>query len=115
MEQVMVVCDVLVLKALETMGKWIVRSDRSRFRTLGDQPWFVAHTIWQADDQIVDKALRGAWDLVPVVLDTHACCDVAPQRIAQYLDQYVHDLVITGTPHTLSELRYRLEMVDALV
>jgi hypothetical protein len=25
------------------------------------------------------------------------------------LDEYVHDLVITGTPHSLGELHYRFE------
>lgn len=101
------VCDVLVLKALETMGKRLVRSDRSRFRTLGTRPWHVAHTMWQPSDTEVTKALRGAWDVVPAMLDNYGCCDVTVVQIVEMLDSYVHDLVITGTLHSLPELVYR--------
>lgn len=101
------VCDVLVLKALETAGKWIVRSDRSRFRTLGTRPYFLAHTLWQPEEMIVTKALRGAWDVVPALLDGHGCCGVTSRQVTEMLDGYVHDLVITGTAHTLRELSYR--------
>lgn len=101
------VCDVLVVKALETMGKWIVRAERSRFRSLGTRPWYVAHTLWQPDDVVVTKALRGAWDVVPAMLDNHGCCDVTSRQVVAMLDSYVHDLVITGTSHTIIELAYR--------
>jgi hypothetical protein len=101
------VCDVLVIKALETMGKWIVRADRSRFNAFGSRPWHTAHTMWQPDDEVVSKALRGAWDVVPAMLDNHGCCGVASGQVTEMLDSYVHDLVITGTPHTIGELQYR--------
>ena len=101
------VCDVLVLKALETMGKWIVRADRSRFRALGTRPYYLAHTLWQPTDETVTKALRSAWDVVPALLDGHGCCDVTSIQVTAMLDSYVHDLVITGTPHRLRELAYR--------
>lgn len=103
---ILVVCDVLVLKALEQMGKWIVRADRSRYRLLGDRPFWVAHTLWQPDDRTVDKALKNAWDIVPAVVEP--CCGVTHAQVATALDRYVHDLVITGTSHTLAELTYRL-------
>lgn len=101
------VCDVLVIKALESMGKWICRAERSRFRALGTRPWYVAHTMWQPDDAVVDKALKGAWDVVPAMLNTHGCCDITARQVTAMLDSYVHDLVITGTAHTIEELRYR--------
>ena len=101
------VCDVLVVKALETMGKWIVRAERSRYRGLGTRPWYVAHTLWQPTDEVVTKALRGAWDVVPAMLDNHGCCDVTSRQVAEMLDSYVHDLVITGTRHGIGELAYR--------
>lgn len=101
------VCDVLVLKALETMGKRIVRAERSRFRTMGSRPFYLAHTLWQPDDGEVDKALKNAWDVVPAMLDTHEFCQVTPLQVTAMLDSYVHDLVITGTPHSLPELQYR--------
>jgi len=102
------VCDVLVLKALEALGKFIVRAERSRYRTLGTKPWHVAHTLWQPTDTQVDKALRSAWDVVPAMVDTHGF-GPSPVKITTTLDDYVHDLAVTGTPHTLGELRYRFE------
>lgn len=102
------VCDVLVVKALESMGKRLVRMDRARFRVLGDKPFHLAHTIWQADDETVAKAIRGAWDVVPVLIETHGGeCEVKPSDVSVMLNEYVHDLVITGTPHCLPELAYR--------
>jgi hypothetical protein len=101
------VADVLVYKALETMGKWIVRADRSRFRTMGTRPWHIAHTLWQPSDDTVTKALKGAWDVVPALMDGHGCCDVTSRQVTAMLDSYVHDLVITGTPHDLPQLAYR--------
>ena len=103
------VCDVLTIKSLETIGKWIVRAERSRFRVLGTRPWYVAHTLWQPEDAIVSKALRGAWDVVPAMVDEHGCCDVTSRQIVAMLDSYVHDLVVTGTAHTIGELQYRME------
>lgn len=101
------VCDVLVVKALETMGKWIVRAERSRYRAKGTRPYFEVHTLWQPTDQVVSKALRGAWDVVPAMMDTHGCCDVTVRQVTEMLDSYVHDLVITGTRHDIHELAYR--------
>jgi len=101
------VCDVLTYKALEVMGKWIVRAERSRFRTLGTRPWHVAHTIWPPSEATVNKALKNAWDVVPAMLDTHGCCGVTSRQVTDMLDSYVKDLVITGTEHTFDELQYR--------
>lgn len=103
------VCDVLVVRALEAVGKRIVRVERSRFNRLGSQPWHVAHTIWKPDDHTVDKALSGAWDVVPAMLDSHGCCNVTPTLVTGVLDCYVRDLLLTGTGHALPELRYRFK------
>lgn len=102
------VCNVLVVKALETMGKRIARAERSRFRTLGSRPFYEAHMLWQPDEGTVDKALKGAWDVVPALMAVHAG-DVSPRQVTSMLDGYVHDLVITGTSHTITELEYRME------
>lgn len=110
---ILVVCDVLVLKALEQMGKWIVRSDRSRYRTLNGRPYYLAHTIWQPDEATVTKALRNAWDVVPPAIEPW--CDLDPADVQTTLDSYVHDLVITGTAHTRDELAYRLTRLEGLV
>lgn len=101
------VCDVLVFKVLETVGKVIVRSDRHRFRMKGTRPWFEMHTLWPPEEQHVTKALRGAWDVVPAMLASYGCCEVTPAQVTAMLDSYVHDLCITGTPHSIDQLRYR--------
>ena len=96
------VCDVLVVKALERVGQFITRASRQRYQMAQGRPLYVIHTIWQASDDITERALRGAWDVVPALLDLHGtCCDVTGLQVTSMLDDYVHDLVLTGTPHTL--------------
>lgn len=101
------VCDVLVVKALEKAGNYLLRAERSRYRMRGSLPTHMLHTLWPAPDDIVSKALRGAWDVVPALLDSHGCCDITGLQVTNMLDEYVHDLVITGTPHHLDHLKYR--------
>lgn len=109
------VCDVLVIRALETVGKRIVRVDRSRYQRLGGKPWHLAHTIWQPEASMIDKALLGAWDVVPPLLDVHGCCGITSAQVAGLLDQYCRDLLITQTGHDVTELRYRFEAFLGLV
>lgn len=104
------VCDALVIKALDKMGNFIVRAKRGRHAVIGEEPKYLAHTYWQPSDEIVSKALRDAWDVVPAVVDQHSCCGVTSGEIARVLDDYVHDLAITGTPHTFAELVRRFEV-----
>lgn len=106
------VCDVLAVGALRTVGKYLVRAERSRYRAMGTRPWHVAHTLFPpapADEGVVDKALRDAWDVVPALLAVHGTCEVTPVQVTAVLDSYVHDLVVTGTEHDLGELAYRLQ------
>lgn len=106
------VCDVLVVRALEVVGKRIVRmpgAGRSRFKEMRGRPWHVAHTIWQADGDIAERALAGAWDVVPAMLTSHGCCGVTARQVTTMLDSYARDLLVTGTPHSLTELRYRFQ------
>lgn len=107
--RLLAVCHVLVIKALEKLGHYIVRAERCRFRVMGTRPWYLAHTIWQPEEVVVIKALREAWDVVPAMLDSYGCCDVTSRQITAMLDRYVKDLAITGTPHSLKELAYRFE------
>lgn len=102
------VCDILVFKALETLGKWIVRADRSRFKVINGHPWHIAHTAWRADDKTVDRALKGAWDVVPAMMDGHGFATPSA-KVVEMLDSYVHDLAVTGTGHSLGQLAYRFE------
>ena len=103
----MAVSDVLVLKALEAMGKRIVRADRSRFREIAmdGRRFTTAHMMWPPPETEVDKVLRGAWDVVPAVIGDYPIA----VALTSVLDSYVRDLVITGTEHTRSELAYRIE------
>lgn len=111
MSVLLAVCDVLVMKALEKMGNYILRSDRSRFRAAPptDVPRYVVHTIWPPTEAIVMKAIRGAWDVVPLLLETHSgCCQYDSSQVTGVLDQYVRDLAITGNKHDIDELAFRL-------
>lgn len=93
-------CDALVLKALESVGKRLVRSDRARYRVLGTRPFHEAHCLWTAPAPLVDKALRSAWDVVPS-LSSHAN-DIPNLTIV--LDMYVKVVVDSQKPHDCNDL-----------
>lgn len=116
------VCDVLVVRALEAVGKIIIRTtDRSLRGPTETMPRHEAHTVLRPQAvqlpgdtvpqfrPVVEKALHGAWDVVPAMLDTHGCCGVNSAQVTGMLDGYVRDLLITGTPHDLAKLHYRFE------
>lgn len=103
------VSDVLVYRALEVVGKRIVRAERRRFKLLGTRPWHEAHTLWLPDSNTVDKALAGAWDVVPALLSAHGACGSTPVNVTQALDRYVRLLLRTGQNHTVEALRTELE------
>lgn len=103
------VCDVLVVRALELVGKQIVRMERSRFNRMKNRPWHEAHTLWRPRDDMADKALKGAWDVIPAMLDNHGCCGVTSRQVTEMVDGYVRDLLVTGTAHNITDLRYRFE------
>lgn len=107
MSTLLAVCDVLVIKALEQLGKYLVRTERSRFREKGTRPWHICHTLWAPDDKLVTKVLKGAWDVVPPLVDAHGCCGITSVQVVEMLNEYVHDLGVTGTEHHLEELAYR--------
>jgi hypothetical protein len=106
------VCDVLVLKALERMGNDIIRRaprGEGRHQTWGERPKYLAHTVWTPTDAMVTKGTKGAWDVVPAILENHGgCCDYDSTQVIDLLSRYVHDLAITGTEHDIDELAYRL-------
>lgn len=103
------VCDVLVVHALEKVGKWIVRVDRSRFAQIQGHPFHIAHTIWRPDARAIEKSLNGAWDVVPAMLDVHGCCGITSESVTRMLDSYVRDLLWAGYQHQTGELIYRFE------
>ena len=113
MSVLLAVCDVLVIKALERLGNDIIRRaprGERRHQIFGERPKHTAHTQWRADDAYVAKAIRNAWDVVPLLLETHGgCCEYDASRVVHLLNVYVHDLAITGTEHDINELAYRLQ------
>jgi len=104
------VCDVLVVKALEKMGWYLMRAERARFWQVEQAqiPHHAVHTMWPASDEIVSKAIKGAWSVVPLLLDTHSTHDFDAAKAVEILDQYVHDLVVAGEEHSLNLLAYRV-------
>lgn len=76
---------------------------------MNGKPWHLAHTLWRPDDAMTSKALAGAWDVVPAMLDNHGCCGVTIKEVTVMLDEYVRDLLQSGTPHKLTTLRDRFE------
>lgn len=103
------VSDVLVYRSLEVVGKRIVRAERRRFKLLGNRPWHEAHTLWVPDHGTVEKALNGAWDVVPALLSAHGACGTTPVNVTHILDQYVRHLLRRGQKHTVAALREELE------
>lgn len=101
------VCDVLCLKALEKIGARLTRAARGRHNELGDRPIYLAHTLWQTDDCTTSSMLRGAWDVIPALLDGHGWDEAASTQITAMLDDYTHDLVMAQFPHNMTDLAYR--------
>lgn len=98
------VVDVLVVKALEAVGKRIVRADRARFNALKGRPFHEAHVLWPTDIITVSKATKGAWDVVPALLDNHGCPGVESGSVVTLLDAYVSQIATHGAPHRLDRL-----------
>ena len=105
------VVDVLVVKALEAVGKRIVRADRARFNALKGRPFHEAHMLWPTDILTVSKATKGAWDVVPALLDNHGCPGVESGRVVTLLDAYVSQVATHGAPHRLDRLVTALRYV----
>jgi len=103
-------CDLAVVRALELVGKRVVRADRARFGTMGrsGRPWHEAHTIWSPDPGVVDAALSGAWTVLPRLVNEHGCCSVVDHELQTMLDGYVRELVAARAPHEFAVLEGRL-------
>jgi hypothetical protein len=104
------VCDVLVLKALDALGRKIVRQPRSRFKEFGGKPWHVAHIQWRPDPKDVDRTLDSAWDVLPALLTPRRAdaLGVSAEVLTKCLDEYVRLLLERGLEHELRSLRYWL-------
>lgn len=105
------VCDVLVVKALEKVGKMLARNggNRGRTKVAATTPFHLMHTVLQPTPRDIDKGLHGAWDVIPAMLDRHGCCGVTSRQVEQMVDSYSRDLLVTGKAHNMADLRYRFE------
>jgi hypothetical protein len=101
-------CDVMVLRALELLGKRIVRVDRSRFGQMSGLEFYEAHCRWQPDADMLDRALSSAWTFVDQVVASHAAPGISAREVQLVLDRYVRDLVKGMRVHQVEELEYRL-------
>lgn len=101
-------CDVLILRALERVGNDLLSTERSRRGALNGRPRHEAHLRWQPEPGRVDKALAGAWEHVPYVVDQYGCCGVEAVEVTATLDRYVRDLIVTMQGHDVVELQYRM-------
>lgn len=104
------VCDVLVIKALDALGRKIVRQPRSRFKEFGGRPWHLAHTVWRPDPKDVDRTLDTAWDVLPALLSTRRAeaLGVSVEVLTHCLDEYIRLLLERSLEHDVVSLRYWL-------
>ena len=100
------VCDTLVIHALTTVGKRIVKNN-SRSLFPADGNWWDMHVIVSGTDQLVDKSLVDATHIL-TKLGAYLSPD-DPDHVAKVVESYVRDLVITGKRHTTERLEERLE------
>lgn len=106
--RLLLVCDVLVVKALERVGNRVLRSQRSRFCELGRRglPVHEAHTLWPTDQVMTTKALAVAWDVIGALLSSHDAMVVGvdPAAVTSAVDRYVRALVASGRRHEVGAL-----------
>ena len=88
-----------------------MRADRARFNALKGRPFHEAHVLWPTDTITVSKATKGAWDVVPALLDNHGCPGVESGRVVTLLDAYVTQVATHGVPHRLDRLVTALRYV----
>ena len=89
-----VACEALVVRALEVLGKRIVRSSRGPHRDAyhaGERQWHEAHLDHRPSPSHVDATLAKAWDLVPDVCRQWGEPD--PDAVADRLDWYTRWLI----------------------
>jgi len=103
--------DMLVLRALELIGKRIVRDERSRFQTLqrSGRPFFEAYQIWTPAPTQIDAALATAWHNCDRVVAFYGYWDYTETHLRDVLDNYVRWLVKSGQPHNRHTLTLALQ------
>lgn len=105
-----ILADMVVRRALESVGKRILRADRSRFRRLDELGRDItdAHTAWLADEVEAGRAIRGAWAILPGALSAHDLTHVDPAQLSQVLEEFV-------LHHVRTSRRYEVSRLEALL
>lgn len=103
------VSDLLVVKALESVGKRIVSSDRSRYseRLEAGLPFHSAHTRWAVQSD-VSKTLDASWRCAGEVLSRHGATPEQVSAVVSSLDAYTLELVKFRINHDVDTLARRL-------
>lgn len=100
-----VACEAQVVRALEVLGKRIVRRQSSRWVELGGLPWHEVHTRWAPDARDLDSTLESAWDLIPDLCRRWEHPN--PQRVVERLDWYTRRIVEfrqSPSPHDVARV-----------
>ncbi len=106
-DPVALACEMLILRALEVLGKRLVREagKKNRWQDRGDTGWYALHTIWPASAKDIDGALRNAWDMVDEVQARWGTRDRYDILLGQKLDTYTRRLVTDQRLPDLGEIR----------
>ena len=111
------VCDALVIKTLEKLGKSTARQHRPLYRLHTERgvawPELYLHAA-EVTPAATDLALEGAWDVAASLLDAHGLTEVDAPTLERFLSQYVHDLTRYRLRHTAEALADRFEQVLGL-
>lgn len=113
-DPVALACEMLVLRALEVLGKRLVREagHKHRWQDRGDAPWYALHTVWETSARDIDGALRGAWEMVDEVQMRWGSRDRYDPLLASKLDRYTRRLVDDRRLPVLDELSELLTPVS---
>lgn len=100
------VSNVLVLKALDKLGNYLIRrGERSLYSRFGSIPRSEVYLHVRPTTVQVDRALQGAWDVIPAQLADFGCSGVTARQVQAMLTDYIHHLADAGLRHDVDLLR----------
>lgn len=98
----------LVMRALEVLGKRIVQRPRSRWDELGYRPVVIAHTIWPARQRDVEDVLLDAWNHVPALVMVYAPQVPSAIEVVNALDRTTREAVAEQRCVSVTDVRVAL-------
>lgn len=105
-------CDLAVVRALELIGKRIVRNGGSNYAAMrsSGKSWHQAHAVWSPTPTQLDAALKSAWDYIPELVEQHGCCGMDARTLQEALDDYVRTLCAIRAEHSFERLQDSLRI-----